>query len=112
MSFGTSPVAIAWVSNPSSAVCPVYSRAPTELAQGRSGRCPGHDSPQNLSNYAAYLDRRIKAYGAIKYDIIREKAERRGQTRLSNTLVYRRDELQTVLQVQEIASRARIDCAI
>lgn len=38
----------------------------------------GHDTAQNLSKYASYLDRRIRTYGAIKYDIIRDKSERRG----------------------------------
>jgi hypothetical protein len=38
----------------------------------------GHDTAQNLNKYAVYLDRRIRTYGAIKYDVIRDKAEKRG----------------------------------
>lgn len=38
----------------------------------------GFDTAQNLTKYASYLDRRIRTYGAIKYDIIRDKSERRG----------------------------------
>ena len=39
----------------------------------------GNDASQNLCKYATYLDRRIRTYGAIKYDIMRDKSERRGE---------------------------------
>lgn len=44
----------------------------------RSLSALGFDTAQNLSKYASYLDRRIRTFGAIKYDIIRDKSERKG----------------------------------
>ena len=52
------------------------------MARSDLTRILGHDSAQNLSKYASYLDRRIRTYGALHYDIIRDKAERRGERSL------------------------------
>ena len=36
---------------------------------------PGYQAPQNLQNYAIYLDTRIKAYRELKHDAIRVQSE-------------------------------------
>lgn len=36
---------------------------------------PGYHAPQNLQNYAVYLDARIKAYRDLKHDAIRVQSE-------------------------------------
>jgi hypothetical protein len=35
----------------------------------------GYSTPENLQNYARYLDSRIKAYGHLKHDAIRVQAD-------------------------------------
>ena len=53
--------------------------ASASLRPALTADAPGNDASQNLAKYATYLDRRIRTYGAIKYDIMRDKSERRGE---------------------------------
>jgi len=40
-----------------------------------SSRSTGYNAPQNLLNYATYLDARIRAYAQLKHDAIRVQSE-------------------------------------
>ena len=44
---------------------------------------PGYDTPQNLANYAKYLDTRIRAYRDLKHDAVRVQAESNRDLRAS-----------------------------
>lgn len=43
----------------------------------------GYNPPQNLANYAAYLDSRVKAYRDLKHDAIRVQTESNRDHRVS-----------------------------
>lgn len=43
----------------------------------------GYNAPQNLQNYAAYLDSRIRAYRDLKHDAVRVQAESNRDMRMS-----------------------------
>ena len=46
-----------------------------KLRNVSSGSWEGYSAPQNLQNYAKYLDLRIRAYRELKHDVIRVQAE-------------------------------------
>ena len=46
-----------------------------KLRNVSSGNWEGYQAPQNLQNYAKYLDLRIRAYRELKHDAIRVQSE-------------------------------------
>ncbi|EIW79092.1 ANTH-domain-containing protein [Coniophora puteana RWD-64-598 SS2] len=51
-----------------------------------TGNWDGYAAPQNMQNYALYLDTRIRAYRELKHDAIRVQAESNRDMRLNNSL--------------------------
>ena len=47
---------------------------------------PGYNAPQNLQNYAKYLDTRIRAYRELKHDAIRVQSETNRDMRNSQAI--------------------------
>jgi phosphatidylinositol-binding clathrin assembly protein len=46
----------------------------------------GYNAPQNLQNYAIYLDSRIRAYRDLKHDAVRVQAESNRDMRNNNSI--------------------------
>ncbi|EIM80425.1 ANTH-domain-containing protein [Stereum hirsutum FP-91666 SS1] len=51
-----------------------------------TGQWEGYNAPENLQNYATYLNSRIRAYRELKHDAIHVQAENNRDTRLSMSL--------------------------
>ncbi|GAA97347.1 uncharacterized protein L969DRAFT_94405 [Mixia osmundae IAM 14324] len=62
----------------------------------------GIDSPQNLTHYSSYLERRLKTYNALKYDMIRDKAEKRGACNRLRTLTVDKGLLRETSLLQKV----------
>lgn len=54
------------------------------LSNVSAGNWEGYTAPQNLQNYAAYLDSRIRAYADLKHDAIRVQAETNRDMRMGD----------------------------
>ncbi|KAF9499345.1 ANTH-domain-containing protein [Pleurotus eryngii] len=57
-----------------------------KLRNVSSGNWEGYSTPQNLQNYARYLDARIRAYRDLKHDAIRVQAESNRDMRNSQSI--------------------------
>ncbi|KAG9223666.1 hypothetical protein CCMSSC00406_0008549 [Pleurotus cornucopiae] len=57
-----------------------------KLRNVSSGNWEGYSTPQNLQNYATYLDARIRAYRDLKHDAIRVQAESNRDMRNSQSI--------------------------
>lgn len=83
----------------------------------RFGAWPGQDAPRTMSNYAAYIDERIRAYRDLRHDVIRsgDSARTRGgadaTTHRLRRLTVEKGLLREVAISQRVCSRL-LDCAV
>ena len=52
----------------------------------KNGICPGYAVPENIQNYALYLDSRIRAYHDLKHDAVRVQSETNRDMRNSQSI--------------------------
>lgn len=69
----------------------------------------GYNAPENLQNYATYLNSRIRAYRELKHDAIHVQAENNRDTRLSMSLEEeaRRNRSKSESPPQKAPSRSK-----